>query len=92
MRSFSKAFTSSTLNSLQTHGTLRYPTPMFGFTVVKGLADIGTGISVIALKNVDLPTLGLPTIPTNNPKSPQLNFYEDKINLTNRMITPLFFI
>jgi hypothetical protein len=65
---------------------------MFGFTVVKGLADIGTGISVIALKNVDLPTLGLPTIPTNNPRSPEVNFYGEKINFTNRMIILLFFI
>ena len=53
-----------TLNSLHAHGVRTYPIPLFGFIVVNGWLAILAGARVVALKNVDFPVFGFPTIPT----------------------------
>ena len=42
---------------------LTYPTPWFGFIVVKGYDAISTSARVAALKKVDFQTLGFPISP-----------------------------
>jgi hypothetical protein len=46
-------------------------TPTFGWMVVNGTLDIFTSIMVMALNMLDLPELGLPTIPTITSKRPK---------------------
>ena len=47
------------------HGPLTCPTPRFASIVVNGYDATWAAAMVSAEKNVDLPTLGLPTMPTS---------------------------
>jgi hypothetical protein len=52
------------------HGARTAATPRLGTVVVNGYGAIGASSKVSALKNVDFPTFGFPTIPTSTSPRP----------------------
>ena len=58
-----KEFSCFNSKCLQAQSVITYATPTFGSIVVNGKLPIETGASVAAEKNVDFPTLVLPSNP-----------------------------